>query len=307
LTLKIPLDATLLSLTQWYRDHVASCIEKVERIIVNHSSPNDPAFCKQSDRPQMQPSLSEVSRDIEEIASLLSHVVTLSDRIGSFSDGPHLREQIQNDVRRLTTLTQKVKTAMTELRENQGLLFESYQSRFEDLRSRMERDLKPVIEKLRKNQIGSHTNDSGNQPETHIPLLSQTKLDQDSDLIDVLEQQVSAILQTMRRVNELFGETMMELQQQRHKLLAVEGETTRAMTEMTIGNEQIEKAATHQKSTTKCICWIVIIVIVVLTGVGLIIAWKVFWSKDDTPTPSPSTLPENWNLFQKVDGAYFLR
>jgi methyl-accepting chemotaxis protein len=232
----------------------------------------------------MLPSLIEVSSDLEQISSLLSHVVHIAERIGGFGDGPHLREQIQTDVRRLSALSQKVKNAMAQLSSNPGPTFESYQSRFEDLRIRMQKELTPVIERLRNSH--TPTGESNGRPDTQVPLLSQVMIDQNTDLIDTLEQQVAGILQAMREVNSLFSQTMTELQRQSNRILQIEAETTQAVSEMSRGNDELDKADSHQHKSRRCICCIFILVILVVTAVGLIIAWQVFWKKDPEPTPA---------------------
>jgi methyl-accepting chemotaxis protein len=238
------------------------------------------------------PSLAEVSSNLEQISSLLNHVVNLSTKIGGFGDGPHLREQIQADVRQLTTLSQTVKNAMTELRQTGGPTFDSYQSRFEDLRARMQSELRPVIEKLRSSTTPSASGGGGGGSVASEPLLSQQLVDSETDLIDVLEQQVNQILTTMREVNQLFTHVMTELQKQRHMITAIDAETTEAVSEMSTGNRELEKAGEHQKSSTKCICWIVIIVLLVVTAVGLIIAWQLVWKGGKPTGPTPMVTPQ---------------
>jgi t-SNARE complex subunit (syntaxin) len=103
-------------------------------------------------------------------------------------------------------------------------------------------------------------------------------LDSDSDLLDVLEQQVNEILAAMPEVHQLFGKTLQELQKQRHILVQIEGETSKAVEEMEVGNEDLRKAQGRQRSSTKCICCIVVIAIIVITAVVLIILWKFKWS-----------------------------
>jgi hypothetical protein len=227
-------------------------------------------------------SMSSITSDLEEMASLLTHVVTLSNRVGGFGDGPHLREQIQGDVKRLGSLSQQVKAAMTRL--GGGPELDAYQSRFEELRERIRRDLEPVIQKLR-----SSTTPTGGDSAPAGPIFDQGLLDGETDLIDTLEQEVAAIVSVMREVSERFTQVMQELQAQRPRITAIEGETTAAVAQMESGNKALETASGHQKSTRKCICWIFIIVLLVVTAVVLIVLWQVFWKHTPTPTPGPPT------------------
>jgi hypothetical protein len=223
------------------------------------------------------PTLAEVSTDLDQISSLLTHVTSISMKIGGFGDGPHLREQIQADVRQLTNLSQKVKIAMAELSKTNDPSFDTYQVRFDELRTRIQSELKPVVEKLRGCATPSGT--SG-QPSASEGLLRQDLLDADTDYLDTLEQQVNEILQAMREVNQLFTRVMTELQKQRHILARIDAETTEAASDMSSGNMQLEQAAEHQRCSTKLICCIFLIVFVIAAGIGGIIAWQVLKKKD---------------------------
>jgi hypothetical protein len=219
------------------------------------------------------------------MASLLSHVTNLSKRLNSFDDGPHLREQIQFDVKALSTSSQNVKRSLLQLKDQNEPGVDALLERFESLRGRMQEELPPIIQKLRGTQNSSTPIGGSGGPNYTEPILSQTQLDGDSDLLDVLEQQVNEILAAMREVHLLFGKTLQELQKQRHILVQIEGETSKAVEEMEVGNEELRKAQGRQRSSTKCICWIVVIAILVVAAVVLIILWKFKWS---TPSATPA-------------------
>jgi hypothetical protein len=73
----------------------------------------------------MSPSLIEVSTDLEQISSLLNHVVSISDRIGSFGDGPHLLQIIQSNIRQITSISQKVIISISLLNSHLNPIYES--------------------------------------------------------------------------------------------------------------------------------------------------------------------------------------
>jgi t-SNARE complex subunit (syntaxin) len=233
----------------------------------------------------MPPTVSEVSSDLEQMSILLNHVITLSDQIGGFGDSPHLREQIQSDVRQLTSLSQKAKAAITELESVPGTDFSTVQGRFTALRDRIQNELRPVIGKLRNSQTVSHAQKE--QSDAEMPLLNQSMLDSNTDLIDVIEQQVAEIVTIMREINELFSKTLSELQNQRHVLTMIEASTTNAVGEMQNGNTQLEKAAENQRRSSKCMCWSAIILMIVVTVVVLVILRRVLWTDKASLSPQP--------------------
>jgi hypothetical protein len=236
-------------------------------------------------------SIAETSSELERMASLLTHAVKLASQLNSFNDGPHLREQISSDVRSLSTASQNVKQSLTQLKNDGTPGVDPLIARFEALRTRMQDQLPPIAQKVRGSPLDSSGGAGGGYTE---PLLTQAQVDGDTDLLDNLELQIRGILAMMREVSQLFGQTLQELQKQRHLLQAIEGETARAVEEMEEGNEALQTAQEHQKSSTKCICWIVIIVTLVVVAVALIIVWRVVWSKKPEPTGtvSPSAEPE---------------
>jgi hypothetical protein len=240
----------------------------------------------------MSVSLSQVSSDIEQMSSLLSHILSLSAKVGGFNDGPHLREQIQLDVKSILDSSQAVKRAFTRLKESDTPGVEEPLRRFDQLRARIQSELPNVISKLKDNTAPSDFG-SSSAPNYTEPQLDQRLLDADSDLIDVLEQQVNQIVAMMREVNALFGKTLAELQTQRHILTAIEQDTNVAVQEMTKGNEVLEEAADNQKKSSKCICWIAILIVAVVIAVVMIILWKTVWSKKEEPSPSatPAFVP----------------
>jgi hypothetical protein len=103
-----------------------------------------------------------------------------------------------------------------------------------------------VIEKLRSSQSFSPAQPGPSDPE--IPLLSQSMLDTDTVLIDVLEQQVAEIVAMIREIDDLFSKTLSELQNSRHVLTTIEASTTTAVAEMQNGNVQLEQETENQKT-----------------------------------------------------------
>jgi predicted nucleic acid-binding Zn ribbon protein len=232
----------------------------------------------------MSLSVSLASTELEKMASLLSHVVGLSKQLGTSSDGPNLRDQIQYDVKGLSTSSQNVKRSLTQLKDENESGVDPLLERFEALRTQMQQELPPIVDKLRNSRPGASIRTASVDTYTD-PLLAQRELDGDTDVIDTLENQVHGILSSMRQVSQLFGQTLQEIKRQRRLLVAIEGETAHAVEDMSAGTEEVRIAHERQQRSTKCICWIILIVALVVVAVVLIIVWQVKWSNDPSPTP----------------------
>jgi hypothetical protein len=241
----------------------------------------------------------QIASDIEQMTSLMTHIINLSKQIGGFNDGPQLREEIQSDVRTLTNTIRSTKDALTALKSQNAPGVDEHQARLDALRARMQAELPGVVNKLRQNTDTPSSQSPARAAYTQ-PLMSQQLLDSETDQLELLEQQVNEILRVMREVNQLFTTTMEELQKQRHILATIEGATSDAVEKMETGNEELKQAHSSQKKSTKCICAIAVIVIVVAIGVALIIFFSVRKSSGGgpAPTPGPTLVP--------APGAFFL-
>jgi hypothetical protein len=225
-------------------------------------------------------SFSLASTELEKMAGLLDHVVGLSRQLGSAGDGPALRDQIQYDVRGLATSGQNAKRSLAQLHEQSDAGAGALLERFEALRARMQRELPPIVDRLRG--AGPRA-----PPAYTDPLLAQRQLDADGDRLDALEGEVHAVLASMREAAQLFGQTLQEIKRQRRLLVAIDGETARAAEDAAAGAAEVRAADARQRSRTKCICWILLIVALVAAVVALVIVYVVKWSKDPSPTPTP--------------------
>jgi hypothetical protein len=234
----------------------------------------------------------QVSSDIERMTGLMDHIMSLSKQIGGFNDGPQLREQIQVDVKNIMNASKVVKDSLSQLQGSPGT--GECEARFEQLRARMQQDLPNVISKLRQNTEAPPSSGGlqGSRANYTEPILDQMQLDGETEQLETLAQQVNQILRVMREVHEIFGQTLEELQKQRHLLGHIEGATSEAVSNMESGNEQLEQAHESQKKSTKCICAVAIIVVVVAVGVAMLILYQVVWKDSGSrPAPIPSASP----------------
>jgi hypothetical protein len=234
----------------------------------------------------------QVASDIDKMTSTLNHILSLSKQIGGFRDGPHLREEIQVDVRTILDSSRTVKRDLVQLKENDEPEVDEYLARFEALRSRIQQELPPVVNKLKSSSADTAIA-SSSSPNYTEGLLDQTQLDGETDLIDLLEQQVNTILMTMREVREIFGATLEELQKQRHMVQSIETTTAEAAEDVHKGNEILGEAQEQQKGATKCLMWVLIIVVLVAVAVVLIILSQTVWKKKPKATPPPNSAAQS--------------
>ena len=76
----------------------------------------------------------------------------------------------------------------------------------------------------------------------------------------------------MKDLNMVQEDTKVELQKQRENLIKVEDKVVDAKDNVEKAQEEIVKAEKHQKSTGKCIKWILLFSII-LVGIIVLIVW----------------------------------
>jgi hypothetical protein len=166
----------------------------------------------------------------------------------------------------------------------------AYDSRFEELRERIWRDLEPAIQQLRSSRTPAR------------PIFDQGLLDGEMERIVSDLEQVVANFAAMCEGSATFAQIRGELQRyglitdaiergttagggrdepyMQHSIIRrIEPETPAAPLES--GNEALVIASRPQKPTRKCGCWIFIIVLLVVTAVVRIVLWRVFWNDYD--------------------------
>jgi uncharacterized phage infection (PIP) family protein YhgE len=233
-------------------------------------------------------SVADVGSAIDRMANLLSHIMSLSGKIGGFGDGPRLRGQIQADVQVLTETGQQVKNTLSTLKTQGVYGIDNYIERYSALRARIQQELPIVIQRLRA-ALPTSSSRPAPEPDMRQPLMmDQGLLDGEADEIDVLEQNVNDVVVGMRDANELFSTTHQEIQSQRHLITRVDSVTSESGSEMAAGNKSLQKGERCQESSTKCICWIAIILLIVVVAVVLIVLSQTVW-KADPKTPPPPT------------------
>ena len=191
--------------------------------------------------------IASLQNDFNSMKQLLQEIRTLSDKIGSFSDGPDIRDQIQSKVQTLKRLSSQTKQSLLALSQKNDPAVNECQKQFDELNEDINQKLVPILNKLRSITIGES---SAPTPAFQNQLVTQAQVDQDTEYLEILEQEVNSILQTMKDVNKIFHETLEELQKQRHILVGIDTTTSRAAKKMETGNNELKKAHEHQKKCT---------------------------------------------------------
>jgi t-SNARE complex subunit (syntaxin) len=109
-------------------------------------------------------------------------------------------------------------------------------------------------------------------------LLDQGILDDDTNEIDLLGQQVAGALRTMQNVSELYAQTCRGIREQQAVLRQIDTCTSEAMDDIRRPREDFERARRPQRMSPKYIWGVALIALLVAVGIGLIIAWRVAWS-----------------------------
>lgn len=238
----------------------------------------------------------QVQENLQRIEDLRVRIINLSKDVGTFHDGIHCREQIQSSVQELKQLSQTVKNEIEELKRNEGESdnSSSLHSQFEALSSKIKEALPDVIASLRQAgtppQASQFVESTPNQSDYSknkrpldlmtTPLIDQATVDQETNQIDVLENEVNSILNIMREIIQFFTQTMQEITSQRNFIDSINKNTTDVAQNMIKGNEELDKAYSHQKGSRKALCIIFIIVLVIGLGIGLYFLIQYFRKKD---------------------------
>lgn len=217
--------------------------------------------------------------ELNEMQNKLDVIIRDSNKIGTFEDNAGVRNEIQNNVKTLMTLSQSAKKTLTQLKQSDVPNVDKYQARFDNLSNQMKNNLPEVIQKFKQSapqfgQVNSYTNPTNDFNQSLLP---QEIIENQSDQLDELSSQVNGILSAMREVHELFTETYEELQKQKHMLFRIETTTDAALEDMLNGNKQLEKAHENQKSSTKSLIWIFLILGVII--VGIVIFCSIYFTK----------------------------
>lgn len=240
-------------------------------------------FTIKNSRKEKMASVAKVKQDIKRMDNIITNLKTLSKDIGSFNDGVHLRDQIQNNVKELMDTCKDVKTNITILRNNNDPEIDSVENSFEQVSQTMKQELPQILNGL-KQSSSSQAGQSDSRPDVmnQSLLMDQQLVDQDSDQLILLENEVNQILSIMREVKALFDRTMQEIQSQRNMIIGIDRSTSKAAEDMTMGSLELEKAQNHQKSSRKCLCWILLIILVVVICVVVFVVVLVLKNKKKT-------------------------
>ncbi|KAH0793486.1 syntaxin-12-like isoform X3 [Histomonas meleagridis] len=216
-----------------------------------------------------------LANDIQTMQHQLDEICQNSLSIGDWSDTPELRESLQNDVKSLMELSQQVKSTIISLREKGDPEVDSYQQQFDQLRADMQDKLPGVLQALRRCYDSIHPQQQ--QPVLNQPLLDQEQLDGETEYLEIMEQEVNQILSTMRDLQQIFQQTLEEIQKQRHLLVSVDSIVTSSKQNMQSGNVQLEEAHKHQKGSSRAMC--IIIVIIVVIAIGVVVFCSLYFTR----------------------------
>jgi hypothetical protein len=218
-------------------------------------------------------SLDAIDHNISQMAERLAAVHTGSLQIGKAGDGVKLRADLETEVRALMNLADQTHAILNTHSDRDSPRFSAVQDRFNSLTSDLNRELPPVVSALRNHPIHD-LQAIGPGQYTSGAALDQRLLDEDTETLEVLEQEVNRIVVTMREINSLFNATFEELQRQRTLLTRIDTFVEFSRSDLADANSEMRLADQDQRKDSRCCCiWIiagVIGVIVALVAIYLI-------------------------------------
>ena len=230
---------------------------------------------------------------LDKMRQTLDSLLEDGEKIGSMSDGAVLRDRIQSNAKELVQLSASVKKQIMTLKEDDDPSISQYENDFMELSKQMKEKLPSILNRLKQNKTETSST-SQVTPVVSQPLLEQQTVDNETQQIEDLEVSVREILSTMTELNRIFNQTLEELQKQRNTLLTLDNTISNAHDDVKGGNEQLEKATEHQKGSTRCLCWLLLVVGIIVAGIAifLFIHFSGKSKNTPTPTPAPSTSPQ---------------
>jgi hypothetical protein len=184
-----------------------------------------------------------------------------------------IREDLHSHIRAVAILTQNVKASVTELRTRDEPGLQTHQPQCEALLYWVQRDLLPVLEKLRGRQpaIGTITD----------PLLEQALVDEEGERLAVIESEVKEIVKVMREVDQLLTAPIDDLNKPQYVACPVATATGEAASDLSDGTIHLEGAATTGRRAMSCVCWLVLILLLAVAGVTLGIMSQTVWTSSN--------------------------
>ena len=234
-----------------------------------------------------------ISRDLNLLRSKLSETHSIAQDIGTIKDGALLRSTIQTTIKEISTLSTSIKSQLTILNQNSHDQAQEYELQFNEIQQEMQTQLPLIISKLKENTNGSNQMNSFSSEiaENIIPLIDQEQVDGETEQIDILEEQVNTILTTMREVNDIFSSTLEKLQEQRNMILSIDNAVSDANDNASKAVDQLNKAEKHQKFSRKCLCWLLLVFLVIAAGIGVFVWLYLSRNSGSKPSPAPAPTP----------------
>ncbi|OHS98197.1 hypothetical protein TRFO_09076 [Tritrichomonas foetus] len=231
---------------------------------------------------QAEEDLPEINSSINEMEQTLEEIANLSDKCVGFNSSIYI-PQVQDRIKSLYSLMTCFKK-----KSQQYDGFSEYPStklRFDNFTRKLQTTLPNVIKTLKESEASSFSNNnntsnknnnlnkatllssSHENPNYTEPLLDQQMIDGETDMISLIENDVTNILSQMRELNSIFNQTFEELQKQRHKIVSIDSITNNSKKEMKKGNQELEKAGNHQKSSRKTLIVIFSIIFAIVLAI----------------------------------------
>lgn len=222
-------------------------------------------------------SSAHVRQRITEISELFRRFMANGDKIGGFEDEDVIKKALTADAVQIKRLIEECKGDIVVLKQRcgNGVSDEEInrlEREVDELGTSLRQGLPQVIERLRE----SRTSGGYDQPQQGMEehLLDQEMIDGQTEQLEELATMARSIIAQMTNLKATFDQTLSEIVNQRHKIVQIESYTEDARGNMQTGNDQLEKAAVHQKGTTKCLCWIFIILGVIIAGIAVFLCVK---------------------------------
>jgi hypothetical protein len=223
----------------------------------------------------MSSTVGSVDSDLLQMHQIVSLIESRTHQIGTAADTPFFRDSIRSKIEVLNSLSRSLKSSLLILQDSHDQNVSTYERRFNALNSRMTTVLHRFVPQIHDQQSRPPVR----YTEPSDLLLGRDSLNEETDRIDMLENEVRQVLTTMREVNQLFRSTMEEIRRQRNLLTKIDVQLEGGKEKMLDGAKESKVANEHMRKSSKCICNYCLVVVAIVAIVAGVIYFLCFYKR----------------------------
>lgn len=177
------------------------------------------------------------------------------------------RNTIKKNLKELASLADQIAPLLGTAPPDVANRYTQLGSEYEAIKNELSRQIEALdLQEQKEQQQQNAAPEQGGNGQ-----LNQSLIDNDTQQIEILGNAANEIVDEMRNLNEMQHLLNDKIQEQHEVVINVDDRIEEGNEEMVKGNENLNTAQEHQKSSTKCLIWILVAVIIIIAVILLII------------------------------------